>query len=226
MSNGPPLPPACTRSRVAVTLVALSACLILGCTSKEAPAPSSVHESATMPIPGRPPKEAKLLDLPATAKGSADATAAASRVKVEPVSPDELRNFIASQRGKVVFVDFWATYCLPCREKYPRTLALAKKYRDQGLTTISMSMDSPEPSYQKKILDFLTQQNSQIKNFANRLEDTDAAFGALEIAGGALPHYKIYRRNGKLRNKFGGDPDHPFDDADIERALMAALKEH
>jgi hypothetical protein len=88
-----------------------------------------------------------------------------------------------------------------------------------------MSMDSPDPSYQKQILEFLKRQNSQIKNFANRLEDTDAAFAALDIVGGALPHYKIYSRDGKVRNKFGGDPDHPFDEADIERELAAALKE-
>jgi hypothetical protein len=86
-------------------------------------------------------------------------------------------------------------------------------------------MDSPEPSYQKQIREFLRKQNSEIKNFANRLEDTDAAFAALDIAGGALPHYKIYSRDGKVRNKFGGDPDHPFAEADIEQAVVAALKE-
>ena len=144
---------------------------------------------------------------------------------VEPVSPEEYKKYIASQRGKVVFVDFWATYCLPCREKFPHTLALAKKYANRGLSVVSMSMDSPDASFQKQIVSFLTNQNAQIKNFANRLEDTDAAFSALDIVGGALPHYKIYGRDGKLRKKFGGDPDHPYSDADIEQALVTALHE-
>jgi thiol-disulfide isomerase/thioredoxin len=214
----------------------LTACLLLGCAAKEGATPSSPPAPATttaVAAPGasndssgsslvKTPTEVK---TPSRVETPTD-PAARSAVTVEPVSPEDFQKYIASQRGKVVFVDFWATYCLPCREKFPRTLALAKKYGDQGLIAVSMSLDSPEPTYQKKILEFLTQKNSQIKNFANRLEDTDAAFAALDIVGGALPHYKIYGRNGKLRNKFGGDPDHPFDEADIERALVAALKEN
>jgi len=204
----------------------LTATLLSGCAANEPPAASSgttAADTSGAPVPTESSPRGKPLVTP-----SADAatdTYGASQVKVEPVSPEEYQKYVAGQRGKVVLVDFWATYCLPCREKFPRTLALAKKYADQGLTAVSMSMDSPDPSYQKKILEFLTQQNSEIKNFANRLEDTDAAFAALDIAGGALPHYKIYGRNGKLRNKFGGDPDHPFDEADIEKAVVAALKE-
>jgi thiol-disulfide isomerase/thioredoxin len=203
----------------------LTATLLLGCAANEPPAASSGTTAgiSDAPVPTESSPRGKHLATPSA--DTATDSHGASQVKVEPVSPEEYQKYVASQRGKVVLVDFWATYCLPCREKFPRTLALAKKYADRGLTAVSMSMDSPDPSYQKKILEFLTQQNSEIKNFANRLEDTDAAFAALDIAGGALPHYKIYGRNGKLRNKFGGDPDHPFDEADIEKAVVAALKE-
>jgi thiol-disulfide isomerase/thioredoxin len=217
MSNGNPSPPA---PKATLLFAALGACVVFGC-AQEPPAASSAVPAAapTAPANGERTGAAPSAQAPPTT------TVPTSSVKFEPVSPEELQKFIASQRGKVVLVDFWATYCVPCREKFPRTLALARKYGDQGLTTVSMSMDSPEPSYQKQILEFLKKQNSQIKNFANRLEDTDAAFAALDIVGGALPHYKIYSRDGKVRNKFGGDPDHPFDEADIEQALVAALKE-
>jgi thiol-disulfide isomerase/thioredoxin len=214
MSNGnPPLP----APKVTLLFAVLGACLVFGC-AQEPPAASSA-------VPAPAPATGERTGAAPSAQVPSATTALASSVKFEPVSPEQLQKFIASQRGKVVLVDFWATYCVPCREKFPRTLALARKYGDQGLTTVSMSMDSPEPSYQKQILEFLKKQNSQIKNFANRLEDTDAAFAALDIVGGALPHYKIYSRDGKVRNKFGGDPDHPFDETDIERELVAALKE-
>ncbi len=221
----------------AASLLALIAALCAGCAANDPPAASSGSTASTpsgAPAPTTEPStKGKHLDA-AAPTATADARTAApakveeanvEQVKVESVSPDELKKYVADQHGKVVLIDFWATYCLPCREKFPRTLALAKKYADQGLTTVSMSMDSPDPSYQKKIVEFLTQQNSEIKNFANRLEDTDAAFAALDIDGGALPHYKVYGRNGKIRNKFGGDPDHPFDESDIEKAVVAALKE-
>jgi thiol-disulfide isomerase/thioredoxin len=192
-----------------ILAILLSALLGAGCAAKESMAPTSSSDS--------PPSNSTAAPVPTANTSPA--------VSVDPVSPQEYQKYIVSQRGKVVFVDFWATYCLPCREKFPHTLALAKKYANQGLSVVSMSMDSPEPSFQKQIIEFLTKQNAQIKNFANRLEDTDAAFSALDIVGGALPHYKIYGRDGKLRKKFGGDPDHPYSDADIEQALITALHE-
>jgi thiol-disulfide isomerase/thioredoxin len=222
MLNGPRFETARVRTAWLASCMFLT--LLAGCAGNEPPAASSgtagAGASGAANTGGSPPRGKPLVAPSAVADAHGT-----SQVKVEPASPEEYQKYVASQRGKVVLVDFWATYCLPCREKFPRTLALAKKYADQGFTAVSMSMDSPDPSYQKKILEFLTQQNSEIKNLANRLEDTDAAFAALDIDGGALPHYKIYGRNGKLRNKFGGDPDHPFDDADIEKAVVAALKE-
>jgi thiol-disulfide isomerase/thioredoxin len=227
MSDESLLLAALRRAPLALGPAALTACLLVGCAAKEGATPSSspapVTTTADAVSASEESSDSSLVKTPNRVKTPTD-PASPSAVTVVPVSPEELQKFVAGQRGKVVFVDFWATYCLPCREKFPRTLALAKKYGDQGLTAVSMSMDSPEPAFQKKILEFLRQQNSEIKNFANRLEDTDAAFAALDIVGGALPHYKIYGRNGKLRNKFGGDPDHPFDEADIERAVVAALK--
>jgi len=146
-------------------------------------------------------------------------------VTVQSVTPEEFKKIIAAQKGKVVLVDFWATWCGPCRKKFPQTLALAKKYGPQGLTVVSVSMDSPDPSDQEKVLRFLQEQNAQITNLANKLEDSEAAFGAFDIDGGALPHYKIFDRKGNPGRKFGGDPDHPFDENDIEKAVVAALKE-
>jgi thiol-disulfide isomerase/thioredoxin len=236
MRDWTPFPSARVRVIPLAAAITVSACLGAGCATKEPPVASAPSETPTggPSVASQHASQASSDKLAvsqptstsvSTTVASSGATAEPA-VKVEPVSPEEYKKYIASQRGKVVFVDFWATYCLPCREKYPRTLALAKKYAGQGLSVASMSLDSPEPAYQKQVLDFLTKQKSEIKNFANRLEDTDAAFAGLEIAGGALPHYKIYGRDGKLRNKFGGDPDHPYDEADIERALVAALKEH
>ena len=53
---------------------------------------------------------------------------------------------LSSYRGKVVLLDFWATWCVPCRGEIPHFVELQQKYGDRGLQIIGVSMDdSPEP---------------------------------------------------------------------------------
>ncbi len=53
---------------------------------------------------------------------------------------------LSAYRGKVVLLDFWATWCDPCREETPHFVELQQKYADRGLQVIGVSMDdSVEP---------------------------------------------------------------------------------
>jgi thiol-disulfide isomerase/thioredoxin len=53
---------------------------------------------------------------------------------------------LSAYRGKVVLLDFWATWCVPCRAEIPHFVELQDKYRDRGLQIIGVSMDDgPEP---------------------------------------------------------------------------------
>ncbi len=48
--------------------------------------------------------------------------------------------------GKVVLVDFWATWCGPCRKSIPDIIDLYEDYKDQGLTVVGVSLDQKGPS--------------------------------------------------------------------------------
>src|SRR5579862_9438225 len=48
---------------------------------------------------------------------------------------------LASLKGKVVVVNFWATWCAPCRVEIPMLMGVQQKYSSQGLTLLGVAMD-------------------------------------------------------------------------------------
>jgi len=53
----------------------------------------------------------------------------------------ELPAALGAIEGKVVWVDFWASWCAPCRRSFPWMNAMHEKYADQGLTIIAVNVD-------------------------------------------------------------------------------------
>src|SRR6516164_5228074 len=61
---------------------------------------------------------------------------------------------LSDYKGKVVMLDFWATWCGPCRIEIPGFVELQDRYRDQGFTVIGISMDysaDPVPEFYKEL---------------------------------------------------------------------------
>ena len=61
-----------------------------------------------------------------------------------------------------------------------------------------MSMDAPEPKYQKEVIKFLRQQNSHVTNLENSLDDTDAAFAALGHRRGGFAALQDFQSAGRV----------------------------
>lgn len=62
---------------------------------------------------------------------------------------------IANYKGKVVLIDFWATWCPPCRAEIPNVVATYQKYHDKGFEIIGVSLDQDR----QKLLDYMKENN-------------------------------------------------------------------
>ena len=66
------------------------------------------------------------------------------------VTQDGYPKLIAAHKGRVVLVNFWATYCIPCRTEIPEMVKLADRLRARGLDFVSISADEPEQEPQAR----------------------------------------------------------------------------
>jgi thiol-disulfide isomerase/thioredoxin len=58
---------------------------------------------------------------------------------------------LSALRGKVVVVNFWATWCVPCREEMPAMQELYDQYRDRGLAILAVNMEEDAPTVRRWI---------------------------------------------------------------------------
>lgn len=95
-------------------------------------------------------------------------------------------------KGKVVLVDFWATWCPPCRKEMPAYEALHKKYADRGLVILGLSLDELEPAEVKRFGETMKVSYPLIMADGTVAEK----FGGIE----ALPTTFLIDREGNIRH--------------------------
>lgn len=111
-----------------------------------------------------------------------------------PVNMDSLP-MVQSAHGKVVLLDFWASWCAPCRQSFPWMNALQKKYGDRGLVVIAVNVDADR----QLAGEFLQASPAQF-----RIEYDPKGQVASQLNVAAMPTSFLLDRNGKVIKQHAG----------------------
>jgi thiol-disulfide isomerase/thioredoxin len=146
-------------------------------------------------------------------------------IDVDEVRGPALTKALQEQKGKVVVVDCWATWCAPCVKKFPHLVELHTRYADKGLVCVSVSLDKlqPEGYTRDKVLDFLKEKGAAFPNFvvADPDEDEKVIAGSLGEDFTLLPYMALFDRSGR---RVWGSSDRPkLTDEQLEKKIEGLL---
>lgn len=160
-----------------------------------------------------------------TNKAPAGAKSDAASIDIQQVSAGELEQLVAQHKGKAVLFDFWATWCVPCVEQYPHTVELSKTHADD-LVVYTVSMDETDEESLAAVKKFHAKHGlGNVHPLISATGGDEAAYNGFDITGGALPHYKLFGRDGELATTLGGDVEDPIEPEKIDAAVEKVIGE-
>lgn len=123
----------------------------------------------------------------------------------EWIDLEGLQARLEKEKGRVVVVNYWATWCEPCREEFPDLVELQRRYHDRGVTVLAVSLDSPGER-ETEVKKFLAEQRPVFPVFLKTdKEDPDTFINAINKEWtGELPATFLYDRRGNRTGAYLG----------------------
>jgi thiol-disulfide isomerase/thioredoxin len=162
----------------------------------------------------------------ASAEGSSTATGDSAKKNI-PDAPDvtfkkldgtDLK--LSDLKGKIVVINFWATWCEPCQVEIPWMIGFQEKYADKGFTLLGVSMDDEgksvvEPFVEKTKFDVDGRQMTMNYPILLGNDELTSKFGGLL----GLPTTIVVGRDGKIHKRFIGLVSHDELEKQIKELL-------
>lgn len=187
-------------TRVLTVILSVVALLVVGCAKTGTPDGQVASENAAAP-------EVPVVD-----------------VELKPVTFEEWQEQLVSMKGSIVVVDLWATWCIPCIERFPKMVEMSERYSDRGVRFVSLSLDDRDDENTiPQVTEFL--QRNHADRMSNYLmnEIIPDAFEKLDLLG--IPAVYVYDDAGELAHRLtGDDPNNQFTEADVERVVEDMLR--
>jgi len=143
----------------------------------------------------------------------------ASHAQAETAAPWSLKNLdgktvsLSDFKGKIVILNFWATWCPPCRAEIPDFINLQKEYESKGVAIIGLSLDSIQPS---EVAAFVKKQGINYP-IVMGTDDVAQKYGVSE----GIPVTCIIAPDGTIIDKHLGMVDNAYLEAQVKKLLSA-----
>lgn len=135
---------------------------------------------------------------------------AVSNIIVETTNIEQLQSIISERNDKILFLNIWATWCIPCIEEFPAIVKLSEYYSNKDVEFIAVSIDYPEEA-ETKIIPFLESQNVKFKVLVKEYGNDEEFINGLNIEwNGAIPATFIYSKEGEKKSFLTGE--HTYED--------------
>lgn len=121
---------------------------------------------------------------------------------------------LTEHEGKVVIVDFWASWCVPCRRSFPWLNSMHKNHADNGLVIIGVNLDAERAAAEE----FLHEYSPDFEIFYDTSKDLAREFGVI-----AMPSSFLIGRDGEVRKRHYGFKVKK--QSEYETAIIEALNE-
>ncbi len=157
--------------------------------------------------------ETKMLQKPV-------AKAAATDSPVTLLKPADFNKLRTDSLGKVLLINFWATWCAPCVAEFPEFVMIDKTYRAKGVRMVSISTDE-KSDLAGAVIPFLKKQKAEFESFLSDADDPQELIDVVDKNwSGALPATFVFDKQGKIVfTKYG-----IIDREELLKALESALK--
>jgi thiol-disulfide isomerase/thioredoxin len=147
-----------------------------GCGDREVPSTATTKEKQASPTQAEP-------------AGAADAK------EIRTVTAKQIRALVDDSKGKVVVVNFWASWCPPCVREFPAIIKVYEQYHDKGLEMFAISLNSPEEM--ADVEQFLQTHKPPFRIYRADTQDETFAQSVLKDWSGEMPMTLVFNTAGE-----------------------------
>jgi thiol-disulfide isomerase/thioredoxin len=143
--------------------------------------------------------------------------------KLSPISNvNDVSILMEKHMNKVVLVNFWASWCMPCVSEFPDLVKLYNNYKDQDFVLVTISTDAPE-DIETKVKPFLKKNGVKFKSYYVNIEKDEQLYDIMNYFDknwtGAIPQSYIYDKEGVQKASILGSRNYE----DFEKIITSLL---